>query len=47
MRWHMSLFTAPGRQRQAGLSEFEVSLVYIVSFTTAKTIYRDPVSKTN
>ena len=34
--WHMSLILALGRQRQADVCEFEASLVYIVSFRTAK-----------
>ena len=39
--------TAFGRQRQVDLSEFEGSLVYIVSSRTAKTVtQRNPVSKT-
>jgi hypothetical protein len=33
------------RQRQAGISEFEASLVYRVSSRTAKAIQRNPVSK--
>ena len=37
---------ALGRQMQAGLCEFEASMVYIVSFRIAGSIYRHSVSKT-
>jgi hypothetical protein len=36
MWWHMPLIPALWKQRQAYLSEFEASLVYIVSFRTAR-----------
>jgi hypothetical protein len=40
----MALIPALGRQRQA-ISELEASLVYKVSFRTARAIKRNPVSK--
>jgi hypothetical protein len=43
--WHTSLILALRRQRQADLSEFEASLVYKVSSTTARATQRNPVSK--
>ena len=39
-------FSALGRQRQVDLCEFEVSLVYRVSFKTARATKRNLVSKT-
>ena len=43
----MPLIPALWRQRQVVLSEFEASLVYKVSFTTARAdTQRNPVSKT-
>jgi hypothetical protein len=39
------LIPALGRQRQVDLCEFKASLVYIVSFRTARATYRDPISK--
>jgi hypothetical protein len=40
----MPLIPALGRQRQA-ISKFEASLVYRVSFRTARATQRNPVSK--
>jgi hypothetical protein len=40
----MPLIPVLGRQRQ-GISEFKVSLVYRVSFRTARATQRNPVSK--
>jgi hypothetical protein len=40
----MPLIPALGRQRQ-GISEFEASLVYRVSYRTARATQRNPVSK--
>ena len=40
----MPLIPALRKQRQADLSEFEASLVYIASFKTARAIQRNPVS---
>jgi hypothetical protein len=37
------LTPAPGRQRQADLCEFKASLVYRLSFRTAKATQRNPV----
>jgi hypothetical protein len=39
------LIPAPISQSWADLSEFKASLVYRVSFRTARTIQRNPVSK--
>jgi hypothetical protein len=36
-----------GKQRQVDLCEFKISLVYILSFRTAKAMERDPVSETS
>ena len=46
--WHTSLMPAlwRQRQRQRHLCEFEVSLVYRVSFRNSQTTQRNPVSKT-
>jgi hypothetical protein len=41
----MPLIPALRRQRQADLCEFEASLVYRSSSTTAKATQRNPVSK--
>lgn len=41
--WHILLIPALSRQRQVGLYEFKARLVFIVSFRTASTIYRNPV----
>ena len=41
----MPLIPALGRQRQLDLCEFKTSLVYRVSFRTAKATQRNPVSK--
>lgn len=44
--WRTPLTPALVRQREAGLSELEVSLVYKVSFKTTRTVtQRNPVSK--
>jgi hypothetical protein len=42
--WHTPLIPALVRQRQR-ISEFEASLIYRVSFRTARTTQRNPVSK--
>ena len=42
--WRMPLIPALGRQRQ-GISEFEASLVYRVSYRTARATQRNPVWK--
>jgi hypothetical protein len=42
--WCMPLIPALGRQRQR-ISEFEASLVYRVSFRTARATQRNPVSR--
>ena len=42
----MPLITALGRQKQADLCEFKVSLVYRVSFRIASATQRNLVSKT-
>jgi hypothetical protein len=34
--WHRALIPALGRQKLVNLCEFKVSLVYIMSFRTAK-----------
>jgi hypothetical protein len=44
--WCMLLIPVLGRQRQAD-SEFKASLLYRVSFRTARATQRNPVSKTN
>jgi hypothetical protein len=41
----MPLIQALRRQRQADLCEFKASLVYRISFKTAKGIQRNPVLK--
>jgi hypothetical protein len=43
--WHTLLIPALGRLRQVDLSEFEVRLVYRVSYRTARATQRNPVSK--
>ena len=44
--WHMPLILALGRQRQSDLCEFKASLIYKVSFRTARAVtQRNPVSK--
>jgi hypothetical protein len=45
--WHTPLIPALGRRgRGRRISEFKASLVYKVSFRTARAIQRNPVSKT-
>jgi hypothetical protein len=36
MWWHLPLIPALGRQRQEDLCKFQASLIYIVSFRTAR-----------
>ena len=44
--WYIALIPILGRQRQAGRSEYKVSLVYKMSSRTVKAItQRNPVSK--
>jgi hypothetical protein len=45
MWWRMPLIPAFGRQRQAGLCEFEASLVYRASSRTSEPTQRNPVSR--
>jgi hypothetical protein len=45
-RWYRLLIPALGRQRQADFYEFKGSLVYRVSFRTARATQRNPVLKT-
>jgi hypothetical protein len=40
---HTSLIPVLGRQSQVDLCEFKASLVYIVSYRTAKATQRNPV----
>jgi hypothetical protein len=40
-------FNPSTREAEAGISEFEASLVYKVSSRTARAIQRNPVSKKN
>lgn len=40
--WHTPLIPAFGRQRQVNLYVFEASLVFIMSFKTARAMWRDP-----
>lgn len=42
---HTPLIPEFSRQRQADCYEFEASLVYVVSFRTARAVWRDSVSK--
>jgi hypothetical protein len=42
---YMTLNPALGRQRQTDVSEFEASLVSILSSRTARMVIRDPPSK--
>ena len=44
-QWHTPLIPALGRQRQAGLFEFEASMVYKKSSRTVRVTQRNPVSK--
>jgi hypothetical protein len=43
--WHITLFPALGRQRQADVCEFKASLVYRVISRTARATQRNPVSQ--
>lgn len=43
--WSVPFLPALGRQRQAGLCEFEASFVYPGSSTPVKATQRDPVEK--
>jgi hypothetical protein len=43
--WHVPLIPALGRRRQVGLNEFKVSMVYRVSFRTARATHTKPISK--
>jgi hypothetical protein len=42
---YMPLIPALGKQKQEDLCEFKASLVNTASFSTARTIWRDPVSE--
>ena len=43
--WHMPVMPALWEAEAGGISEFEASLFYRVSFRTARAIQRNPVSK--